>query len=238
MNRLNEPGRTMRPTKNWDLKLAAILFIGTCITVSLILPNWQQPAAMTEIYETVPSQLQTENTSPAAATPAAPSTSVNPPANPPPNPELMNAASESYQKGLDLLQAGNFSDAEAEFKKALEKYPNMAEAYTGLADAFSRLGDDKAAETNARHALDQLKLLRPGLPPDLHLKKELAYAHRVLGTALLHLAKSALDSNEETTGRMKALDAASHCSLANVFDQADQDARACAQQAHELSTHS
>jgi len=41
-----------------------------------------------------------------------------------------------------------------------------------------------------------------------------------------------------TSGRLEALEAASHCNLATVFDQSDKLARHCAQQAKEIATHS
>ena len=230
MNHIDQPGRTNRPPKNWDLKVAAFLFVGTCATVSLILPNWQQPPAETEADRPTAFHAQTQATNPAPTQAIA---AVNPS-----NPGQQRAAEKSYKNGRDQMQQEHFNAAATAFKRALEKSPELVESYIGLGDAFTHLGDYKAAETNARHALSKLNLLKTGHTPDPHLKKELSYAHQVLGIALLHLAKGALHDHQATSGRMKALEAASHCNLATVFDQSDALAQSCAQQAQKLATHS
>ena len=230
MNHIRRPGRAARPAKNWDLKLAAILFVGTCATVSLILPNLQQPLAESEADRSPAYHAQAQAPSPAPA---------QPPATPlPSNPGQQQAAEESYKNGQDQMQRGHYNAAATAFKQALEKSPDLVGPYIGLGDAFTHLGDYKAAETNARHALSKLKLLKTGQAPDPKLKKELSYAHQVLGIALLHLAKDEMDDHQATSGRMKALEAASHCNLATVFDQSDALAHSCAQQAQKLATHS
>ena len=220
--------------KNWDLKLAAILFIGTCATMSLVLPNWHEHLAQIQVDNGSVVQIQTENS---AAVPAQAVAAAAPIAIPHPNPAQQQAALESYQKGQEALHKGDYNAAVADFKKSLEKSPELAEAYVGLGDAFSRLGDYTAAENNARHALSKLKLLKVGQAPDISLKKKLAYAHQVLGITLLHLAKQAMEKNQGTIGRMQALEAASHCNLATVFDQSDSAARRCIKQADSLTTH-
>jgi tetratricopeptide (TPR) repeat protein len=224
-----------RSAKNWDLKLAAALFIGTCATMSLVLPNWRDPLAETHADPPGMYRTQSQAQAPALATTVIP-TALNTP--PPVDPQQQESATEHYQKGQSQMRDGKYNAAATEFKKALEQYPDFADAYVGLGDAFIHQGDYQAAETNARHALSELKLLKVGQAPDPHLKKELSYAHQVLGIALLHLAKNALDNHDVASGKMKALEAASHCNLAAVFDQSDDDAHSCAQQAAALNTHS
>ena len=229
-----QPVRTTRPHTNWDLKLAAALFVGTCATMSLILPNWHEPlvgqADTSEVYQAQPR--------PQAPVPAPTNHTNTMNATPATNPRQQEAATEAYEMAQHQMRGGNYKEAATEFKKALEKFPDYADAYIGLGDAFTHLGDYQAAETNARHALSQLKLLKVGQAPDPHLKKELSYAHEILGIALLHLAKNDLDKHDMTSGKMKALEAASHCNLAAVFDQTDKAAQSCAKQAAALDTHS
>lgn len=231
-----QAGQKKQPAKNWDLKLAAVLFVGTCATMSLILPSWQQ--ARTE-------SLMDRSTAVAAPAPRPTETRVQPTIG-----TLASAAAatipqgqrraamQRYESGQKRLQQGDYAAAATAFKQALEKSPELAEAYIGLGDAFNRLGDYTAAENNARHALSQLKLLKSGQAPDPERKRELSYAHQVLGIALLHRAKGALHEHQATIGRMKALEAASHCNLATVFDRNDTLAQDCAQQAARLAAHS
>ena len=238
MNQTLSSPRSSRPGASWDLKLAAALFIGTCATMSLILPNWHEPLEGTQITRPERYRVLAAPQARAATMADVSDVAKTVSAPPPASPQQQQAAAESYKKGQQQMQSGHYTAAATEFKKALEKSPSYAEAYVGLGDAFTRLGDYRAAETNARHALSQLKFLKTGQAPDLHLKKELSYAHQVLGIALLHLAKTDLDNHDMSAGKMKALEAASHCNLAAVFDQADQAAHSCAQQAAALDTHS
>lgn len=207
-----------RTVKDWDLRFAAILFIGACATMSLILPNW-------------PSSPQADTASDAVPVPTAFEIA---PASP--SPAQHQAALADYRTGMQALHKGRYDAAATEFKKALEKSAELAEAYVGLGDAFLHLQDYQAAQTNARHALIKLKPLGVDQTPDPALKQELAYAHQVLGMALLHLARDALNRHDDTTGRMQALEASSHCSLATVFDNRDQTAHDCVRQAKALVT--
>jgi len=220
-----------RAHSEWDLNLAALMFIGTCTTMSLVLPNLPpagepgvsaEAAAATVMRAALPS---------AGATSAA---VVLTPASP----GQRAAALADYRSGLDQLHKGRYDAAATDFKKALEKSPELGAAYIGLGDAYVHLKDYKAAETNARHALSELKLLHVGQAPDPALKAQLAYAHQVLGVALLHLARDALDHRQSTISRMQALEAASHCNLATVFERGNQIAQECAKQASALGSAS
>jgi tetratricopeptide (TPR) repeat protein len=215
-----------RTGKDWDLKLAAVLFIGTCATMSLILPNWPSSPQAGAAADTAPAPMPASARVPAAfkITPA------------PPSPAQRQAALVDYRTGMEALHQGRYDAAATQFKKALEKSPRLAEAYVGLGDAFLHLKDYQAAQTNARHALTQVKLLGVDQAPDPALKQELAHAHQVLGMALLHLARDALNRHDATIGRMQALEASSHCSLATVFDNRDQAAHDCVRQAKTLIT--
>jgi len=228
MNHLRQAGRTNHPAKNWDLKLAAIVFVGTCVMMSLVLPNWQSTLGEEQVKQPTPLISPAQVTSPAAA--ITPSVSLSP--------EQRDAALASYKSGQNQLQNRHYQAAATAFKRALEKSPELVGAYIGLGDAFIQLGDYKAAETNARHALSMLKLLNVDQTPKPQLKKELSYANQVLGVALLHLAENALHDHHATSSRMQALEAASHCNLATVFDQSDTLAHHCAQQAQKIATHS
>ena len=89
MNHIDQPGRTNRPPMNWDLKVVAFLFVGTCATVSLILPNWQQPLAKTEAALPAASHAQAQASAPAPSQTRAAITM--------PNPGQQQAAEESYK---------------------------------------------------------------------------------------------------------------------------------------------
>jgi tetratricopeptide (TPR) repeat protein len=213
-----------RTGKDWDLKLAAVLFIGTCATMSLILPNWPSSPQAGAAQDAAPA--------PRPASASAPAAFNDVPA--PLSPAQRQAAQADYRTGMEALHQGRYDAAATQFKKALEKSPELAEAYVGLGDAFLHLQDYQAAQSNARHALTQLKPLGVDQAPDPALNQELAYAHRVLGMALLHLARDALNRQDATTGRMQALEASSHCNLAMVFDNRDQAAHDCVRQAKTL----
>jgi len=217
-----------RPHSGWDLKLAALLFISTCATMSLILPNLP-PAGQTGVSaEAAAGDGDDTAARPSAGANPAPAVLI------PASPEQRAAAQAELRSGLDQLHKGRYEAAAAAFKEALEKSPGLGAAYIGLGDAYVHLGDYKAAETNARHGLSGLNLLQLGRAPDPALKAQLAYAHQVLGVALLHLARDALDHQQSTISRMQALEAASHCNLATVFERGNQIAQACAKQASAL----
>src|SRR3569623_3500111 len=134
------------PSRNWDVILMACLFIAGCLTVSVILPRWQEahdaPRGMGASVEM-------------SALPADAPIASGTVATIVPSPPQLRGASQSYESGAHELQAKNYPAADVEFRKALEKYPAFTEAYAGLADAAGALGNDQAAVHNAQHALEQ-----------------------------------------------------------------------------------
>src|SRR3569623_2801747 len=131
------------PSRNWDVILMACLFIAGCLTVSVILPRWQEahdaPRGMGASVEM--SALPAD--APLASGTVAPIV---------PSPQQLRGASQSYERGAHELRAKNYPAAAVDFKKALEKYPAFTDAYAGLADAAGALGADQAAVLTARPA--------------------------------------------------------------------------------------
>src|SRR3569832_402921 len=104
-----------------------------------------------------------------------------------PSPQQLHAAGEAYGQGTRALRDKHFT-----------------EAYVGLADAAIAVGDTQAAVLNAQHALDlwtnDQTLHVNELTPD----GALAWAHRLLGTALLRRADGELREQKSLLGKMDA----------------------------------
>lgn len=145
---------------------------------------------------------------------------------------------DNYQRGQKYLESGRYDEAAAAFIQSLEKIPDLSRAYIGLGDAYTHLNNNKAAEINARHALSQLNNRSTGNKDDALITKDIAYAHRVLGMALLNQALTAIKSNDFPGGSMLAKDAASQCDLAVTLNQTDNQARLCEHQARTLLVRS
>lgn len=113
---------------------------------------------------------------------------------PPPKPE---SASEIVRAGWDHFLFARFSEAEAAFKKAIEKDPSSAEARTGLA-LLSLDSDPARARTEASHAL--------ATDPDNGLARlVLASASKDRpADALEHAWKASLDPQTAIPGRALA----------------------------------
>ena len=219
----------MQPTSsspNWDVILMACLFIAGCLTVSVILPLWQEAHDAPHGMGT-----SVQVSAPAGDTPT-PSGTV---ATIVPSPQQLRAASESYETGAQKLQAKNYQAAAVDFKKALEKYPAFTEAYAGLADAAGALGDDQAAVLNAQHALDQWANDQTMHVTELTPDAAKAWAHRLLGAALLRRADSELRRQQALLGKMDANRAVFHCKQALTINADDEAARRCAQSASALA---
>src|SRR3569832_2917820 len=119
------------PSRNWDVILMACLFIAGCVTVSVVLPRWQEahdaPRGLGASVETSTLPADAPILSGTVATIV-------------PSPQQLRAANESYGSGAHELQAKNYPAAAVDFKKALEKYPAFTEASAGLADAAGARG--------------------------------------------------------------------------------------------------
>ena len=197
------------------------LFVAACITVSLLLPRWQQEQH-TERSHNADAYLT-------AALPVAAATIA-------PSPHQRDAAGEAYARGASELKAKNYPAAAVYFKKALEKYPTFTEAYAGLAEAADAVGDDQAAVLNAQHALDQWAGDQIMHVVDLTPATGSASAHRVLGAALLRRADAELHLQQALIGKMAANRAAFHCRQAISLDAAGNVARRCAEHATALAS--
>src|SRR3569623_3088399 len=118
----------------------ACLFIAGCVTVSVVLPRWQEahdaPRGLGASVETSTLPADAPILSGTVATIV-------------PSPQQLRAANESNGSGAHELQAKNYPAAAVEFKKALEKSPAYADAYAGLADAAGALGDNQNAVLTA-----------------------------------------------------------------------------------------
>src|SRR3569832_2512888 len=216
------------PSRNWDVILMACLF-----------PAGRAPARAAPPRRPA-----------APAAPRGPGASVETstlPADAPilsgtvativPSPQQLRAANESYGSGAHELQAKNYPAAAVDFKKALEKYPAFTEAYAGLADAAGALGDDQAAVLNAQHALDQWANDQTLHVTDLTPDAAKAWAHRLLGAALLRRADSELHRHQALLGKMDANRAIFHCKQALAINADEEAARRCAQTASALALH-
>jgi len=216
------------PSRNWDVILMACLFIAGCVTVSVVLPRWQEahdaPRGLGASVETSTLPADAPILSGTVATIV-------------PSPQQLRAASESYGSGTHGLQAKNYPAAAVDFKKALEKYPAFTEAYAGLADAAGALGDDQAAVLNAQHALDQWANDQTMHVTELTPDAAKAWAHRLLGAALLRRADSELHRHQALLGKMDANRAIFHCKQALAINADDEAARRCAQSASALALH-
>lgn len=195
--------------RDWDLIAAAIFFIACCLIVSLVLPYRHAGAGADKpAVEPV-----------SASRPALIALIVTP--------EQKSAALTAYRQGMLALRAADYPAASLAFKKALEKFPSLAEAYIGLGEANHFLGDDQAAALNAQHGLDELAADRTVSAPDLNIKAAEAWAHRVLGMALLRRAENELNRNEASLGKMEANRARFHCQQALALDRGDAAAEDC-----------
>lgn len=207
------------PKRDWDVILVTALFIAGCLAVSLLLPRWQPPRVM-----------KLEPIAVAASPAAAPQT----PIDFTPTPQQQRAAVAAYHRGMDALQAARYGAAATEFKTALEKYPAFTEAYAGLAEAAIALGQHQAAALNAQHALDLWRRDKSVHVTGLATAAAEAWAHRLLGAALLDISANELRTQQLQLGHMNANRALFHCRQALLLNQADAPARACARSAAEL----
>src|SRR3569832_2648603 len=102
------------PSRNWDVILMACLSIAGCVTVSVVLPRWQEahdaPRGLGASVETSTLPADAPILSGTVATFV-------------PSPQQLRAASESYGSGSHGLLAMNFPAAAVDFIMSLEKYP-------------------------------------------------------------------------------------------------------------------
>ncbi len=217
---MNKPPYTTRRHHNWDLIAAMIFFIACCLVVSVVLPYRH--------YNAPPGHAAAEQL--AASRP--------PPIILVTTPQQKSAALAAYQEGVQALRAAHYPAALAAFKKALEKFPAFAEAYIGLGETNHHLGDDQAAALNAQHGLDELTAHQITFAPDLDPKAAEAWAHRVLGTALLQRAERELDQHDDLLGKMEANRARFHCQQAFALNLGDTLAEGCTKTAASLARRS
>ena len=217
---MNNSTYTSGGRRDWDLIVAAIFFITCCLTVSLVLPY--------------------RHTGVASGHPAAEQVSGSRPALIPlvVTPQQKSMALAAYRQGMQALRAAHYPAALAAFKKALEKFPAFAEAYIGLGETNHYLGDDQAAALNAQHGLDELTAHQITFAPDLDRKAAEAWAHRVLGTALLQRAERELDQHDDLLGKMEANRAHFHCQQAFALNLGDTLAEGCTKTAASLARRS
>ena len=215
---MNHPPYGTPPRTDWDLILAALFFLAACLIVSLVLPHWHASADTAR---------HAADEHGASARPA-PLVLVT-------TPEQKRLALAAYRRGTQSLRDGAYPAAADAFKKALEKFPGFAEAYIGLGEASQRLGENQPAALNAQHALDQLAADPAALASGLEIEAVRAWAHRVLGTALLEQAEAALGQHDALLGKMNARRAGFHCEQAFSLDRRDGSARACADGAAALA---
>ena len=83
---------------------------------------------------------------PAAAAPAAAPADENDEA-------MVAAARTAYQRGNQLLFAGNANGAVQSYKESLRVYPGYVAGYRGLGLAYSALGETSEARTAFNHSL-------------------------------------------------------------------------------------
>lgn len=206
-----------RPSRDWDLIVIACLFIVGCLTVSIGLPLWQ--SGHEEIAVTKEETPEIAQSSPTIL----------------PSPQQVNAASEAFGEAARALRAKQYSEAAAGFKKALERYPAFTEAYVGLADASIALGDTQAAVLNAQHALDLWTNDQTLHVNELTRDEALAWAHRLLGTALLRRADGELREQKSLLGKMDTNRALFHCKQALSLQHDDSNAQRCTEAATALA---
>ncbi|MEK7323233.1 MAG: hypothetical protein AABZ84_09160 [Pseudomonadota bacterium] len=217
---MNNPPYTTGGHRDWDLIAAMLFFIACCLLVSLVLPyrHYGVPAG-----HAAAEQLPAPRPAPIALVTS---------------PQQKNAALAAYREGMQALRADHYPAALIAFKKALEKFPGFAEAYIGLGEANHFLGDDQAAALNAQHGLDEITADQTAFVPDLDRQAARAWAHRVLGTALLRRAERELDQHEHLLAKMAANRARFHCQQALALGHGDSLAEGCTETAAALAQRS
>jgi cytochrome c-type biogenesis protein CcmH/NrfG len=68
--------------------------------------------------------------------------------------EVPPKARTQFEKGSELLEKGNFTDAERSLRKAIEMYPKFAEAWSRLGDLEQRRNKPDAARQDYHAAID------------------------------------------------------------------------------------